>query len=286
MTGLVVVNYNDYKNTIDFINSVVDYKIIEHIVIVDNCSSDSSFSKLKKITGDKVSLIKNVSNKGYGSGINLGSKYLVDNYGVSNIIVSNTDIIINSEEDLIKMIGYLKDDVAIVGPVILENGGVNRGWRIPTTFDDVLLNIPIIHRWLRKKLLFYKDEEYSGTTTNVEVVSGCFFIISASLLESVDYFDENIFLYYEENVIASKFKNKGYKTLIINDVNVIHNHSVTIDNSLGRVKKYKALKKSQRYFHSNYSKKSILGMIFLYITYGIMMFFLYIALFFHKIIKR
>ena len=285
MTGLVVVNYNDYKNTISFVKSVIDFKIIEHIVIVDNCSTDGSFNELKNICSNRVSLIKNESNKGYGSGINLGSKFLIDNYNVSNIIVSNTDIIINCEDDLVCMINYLKNDVVLVGPVVLENGGVNRGWKIPTVLDDILLNIPFVHRRLRKKLLFYKDYLYDNSTTCVEVISGCFFIISAAALEKINFFDENIFLYYEENVIASKIKSLGYKTLIINDVSVIHNHSVTIDNSLNRIKKYKELKKSQKYFHKTYSHCTIFGIMGLNITDKIMLILLYIVVFFKGGIK-
>lgn len=280
MTGLVVVNYNDYKNTISFIDSIKEYKVVKHIVIVDNCSTDDSFSMLQGICDDKISLIKNVSNKGYGSGINLGSKYLMDNYNVDNIIVSNTDIIINSEDDLIKMINYLSDDVALVGPNVLENGGVNRGWKIPSPFVDSLLNIPYIHRFLRKKLLFYKNSEYCSESTQVEALSGCFFIMSADALKNVDYYDENIFLYYEENVIGVKLKKMGYKSLIINGASVIHNHSVTIDNSMNRVKKYKALKKSQKYFHKNYSHTSIFGIMFLCITDKIMLLLLYLVVFF------
>lgn len=280
MTGLVVVNYNDYKNTISFIDSIKEYKVVKHIVIVDNCSTDDSFSMLQGICDDKISLIKNVSNKGYGSGINLGSKYLMDNYNVDNIIVSNTDIIINSEDDLIKMINYLSDDVALVGPNVLENGGVNRGWKIPSVWIDSLLNIPYIHRFLRKKLLFYKNSEYCSESTQVEALSGCFFIMSANALKNVDYYDENIFLYYEENVIGIKLKKMGYKSLIVNGASVIHNHSVTIDNSMNRVKKYKALKKSQKYFHKNYSHASIFGIMFLCITDKIMLLLLYLVVFF------
>lgn len=285
MIGLVVVNYNDYKNTVSFINSINDYKLIKHIVIVDNCSTDNSYSMLRKICNNKISLIKNESNKGYGSGINLGSKFLVDK-GVKTIIVSNTDIIVNSESDLKKLCGYIRNNVVLVGPNVLENGGVNRGWKIPSVWDDCLLNIPLIHRILRKKLLFYKDDLYLKSTTSVEVVSGCFFIISADALEEVGCFDEKIFLYYEENVIAYKFKEKGYKALIVNDVNVIHNHSVTIDNSMNRIKKYKALKKSQKYFHKNYTKSGAFGMSLLYITDKIMLFLLYIVVGMHKIIGK
>ena len=280
MTGLVVVNYNDYKNTISFINSIKEYKVVEHIVIVDNCSTDDSFSVLQSICSDKISLIKNDSNKGYGSGINIGSKYLMDNFDVKNIIVSNTDIIINSENDLIKMISYLDNDVALVGPNVLENGGINRGWRIPSVWVDSLLNLPYVHRFLRKKFLFYKDSDYNCDFTEVEVLSGCFFIISADVLQRIEFFDENIFLYYEENVIGVKLKKNGYRSLIINGVNVIHNHSVTIDNSINRVKKYKILKKSQKYFHKNYSPTSIFGIMFLYITDKMMLLLLYLVVFF------
>jgi len=282
MTGLVVVNYNDYKNTINFIKSVINYNAINHIVIVDNCSTDGSYNKLKGLCSDKVALIKNDSNKGYGSGINLGSKYLISNYNVDNIIVSNTDIIINSSDDISKMLNFLKDDVALVGPNVLENGGVNRGWKIPSVWVDSLLNIPYFHRYFRKKFLFYKENYYENETSIVDTVSGCFFIIKSDALNKVDFFDENMFLYYEENVIGVKLRNAGYVALIVNDVNVIHNHSVTIDNSMNRVRKFKELKKSQRYFHKNYSRYSFFGMLFLNITYLIMLGLLYIVVLFSK----
>lgn len=279
MTGLVVVNYNDYKNTIKFINSVSNYKVIKHIVIVDNCSTDNSIDKIKKICNEKITLISNESNKGYGSGINLGSKYLIDNFKVKNIIVSNTDIIINNENDVKKLLSYMKENIGIVAPNILEKGNINRGWKIPSVFDDCLLNLPIIHRKLRKKILFYKESNYNDEVTEVEVVSGCFFIINARALDEVNYYDENIFLYYEENVMAYKLRQKDYRTLIINDVTVIHNHSVTIDNSLSRIRKYKALKKSQKYFHKNYSKASIFGNCMLNITDKFMLMLLHISAF-------
>ena len=282
MTGLVVVNYNDYKNTINFIKSVINYNAINHIVIVDNCSTDGSYNKLKGLCSDKVSLIKNDSNKGYGSGINLGSKYLISNYNVDNIIVSNTDIIINSNDDISKMLNFLKDDVALVGPNVLENGGVNRGWKIPSVWVDSLLNIPYFHRYFRKKFLFYKENYYEDETSIVDTVSGCFFIIKSDALNKVNFFDENMFLYYEENVIGVKLRNAGYVALIVNDVNVIHNHSVTIDNSMNRVRKFKELKKSQRYFHKNYSHYSFFCMLFLNITYLIMLGLLYIVVVFSK----
>lgn len=282
MIGLVIVNYNDYKNSIKFLESISTFDSIKHVVIVDNCSTDDSFDRLKKVCNNKVSLIKNVSNKGYGSGINLGSKFLIDNYGVEKIIVSNTDIIIDSDDDIVCLCDYLKDDVALVGPNVLEKGGINRGWKLPSTFDDVIFNLPIIYNKMMKKLIFYSDDCYKNNITQVEALSGCFFIVRADALIDVDFFDEGIFLYYEENVLGYKLKKKGYKSLIVNDVKVIHNHSVTIDNSLSKIRKYKALKKSQRFYHKNYSKCSFIGMFFLYVTYYFKLMTLYISGFFRK----
>ena len=113
-----------------------------------------------------------------------------------------------------------------------------------------------------------------------------FFYCSQWCLVDVGFFDENIFLYYEENVIAVKLRNTHYLSFVINGVNVIHNHSVTIDNSIGRIKKFKILKKSQKYFHKNYSNCSIFGIFFLNLTYLFMLGFLYIDVFFHNLFKK
>jgi len=280
MNGLVVVNYNDYCNTRKFIKKIINYKIIDYIVIVDNCSSDDSFSKLIKICNKKVFLIRNSSNKGYGSGINLGVRFLKNKFGIKRVIVSNTDIVIGSENDIYKLMNYFKKiDVALVGPTIKENGGLNRGWKIPTVFSDIILNIPYFHRFLRKLFLFYREKYYSDSYSIVDVVSGCFFIIDVGCLEEIDYFDENVFLYYEENIIATKLKEKKYKTVVVNDVFVVHNHSVKIDNNISKIKKFKELKKIKKYFYKNYYRETIFGIMSLDITNIIALLFIKIVIF-------
>ena len=64
-TGLVLVNYNDYETINKFIDNVKNFGIIDTIVIVDNASTDDSCQKIKKITNEKIILLKNESNLGY-----------------------------------------------------------------------------------------------------------------------------------------------------------------------------------------------------------------------------
>ena len=67
---------------------------------------------------------------------------------------------------------------------------------------------------------------------------------------------KNTFLYYEENILATKLKRKGYQVAICNQVTIIHDHSVSIDKSVSYIHKFKQLKKSQLYFEKEYNHAS------------------------------
>lgn len=278
-TAFLIINYNDAKTTLTLLNNIKNYKIIDKILIVDNNSTDNSFKILKEYENDKIEIVKTKVNKGYGAGINFGAKYLTSKLGRCYIIVSNSDIIIEEEKDIKDLINTFDQDTAIVAPIIKEHGNLNRGWKTPTPLKDTLLNLPLIHRWLRPKLLGYKKYQ---NITFVEVVSGCFFIIDSDCLEKANYYDENVFLYYEENIMARKLQKLNKKTLLNNKVSVIHNHSVTIDKNIKRIKKYKTLKQSQMYFHKVYNKANILERFLLFLTNKLTLLLIYISSIFRK----
>ena len=98
--GIVIVNYNDYKTTKRLIDNIRDYKVFDKIVIVDNKSSDNSLKELKKLENKRIVVIDSGKNKGYSYALNVGCKYLIDKYKECKIIVSNSDIIIQSENDI------------------------------------------------------------------------------------------------------------------------------------------------------------------------------------------
>ena len=262
----VILNYNDYETTIKLVNNIKNYNIVDEIVIVDNNSTDSSFEHLKLLMNEKIIVLKNSCNKGYSSGNNLGCKYLIEKYEKCNIFISNPDIIIKDEQILIDLLDTFKLDVGIVSPLILENNKYNRGWKLPTPFVDALMNIPIIHNKVREKNLLYSEERYNKDIVDVEVVSGCFFLIRSDVLKKVNFFDENVFLYYEENILGKKLKDLNIRSVVNTKVEVIHNHSISIDKNVKKLNKIKILKKSQMYFEKHYNKANIFERILLYIT--------------------
>jgi len=274
--GFVIVNYNDYETTKRLLDNIKDYDCLKKIVVVDNCSTDNSLEELNKIESKKIDIISNVSNKGYASGLNCGAKYLMNKLNNPIIVFSNSDIIINKEQDIVSLANDINRKIKVVGPVIEEKGNYNRGWKKTTPFVEILLNLPLISRYFKKTYLYYSDNYYRDNITYVDVVSGCLFLVDGKTLKEIGYFDENTFLYYEELILSSKIKSINKRIIVDNNVHVIHDHSQTIDKNVKRIRKYKILKQSQHYYVKKYLKANDLELTFLWLTNKLSLVILYI----------
>lgn len=286
-TGMVIVHYNDSESVIKLINNIKDYNIIDKIVIVDNNSNQTNKAVIKSLISPKIEVIENMENKGFSYAINVGSKKLIEELGECNLIISNADIIINSEADIKGLINCLnREEIGVVAPTVIENEHLNRGWKNPTPKLDILMNLVYIHRKVREKNIFYKADHYKNNLVSyVEVVSGCFFLIESKTLKEIGFLDENVFLYYEENILAKKIEMIGKKIVVCNDIRIIHNHSVSIDKNLKKIKKLKLQKKSQVYFQRNYNNANFFQIFLLKLTAFISRIILSIFYFFKDLKK-
>lgn len=260
---MVIVNYNDYETTKRLLDNVKDYKVLKEIVVVDNKSTDNSLEELRKLKNKKITIIDSGNNKGYSYALNVGCKYLINKYKSLNIVISNSDIIIDSELDIKDLNSYISTKNVIVGPTIIQGNDLNRGFKIPTPWQDIKQNIVFFGKKVLAKELSYPDNYYHKDISKVDTVSGCFFMISSKHLEDMGYFDENVFLYYEENIMGIKTKRLKKNIIVCNNVDVIHDHSVSIDKSLKRIRKYDILKTSQEYFEKTYNGANKIELFFL-----------------------
>ena len=282
----IIINYNDYKTTKRLLDNIKDYKVIDKIYVVDNHSTDDSYENLKKLKIKRYEVIETPSNRGFAYALNIGAKKTIDDFGNVDIIFSNSDIIINSNEDLEDLKKTLdKRIVGLVGPVVVQNGKLNRGWHLPSPKNEILSNLPGIGKRFNKKI-YYDDSYYKGDSSEVEVISFCFFLIKSEVLKEINYFDDNTFLYYEENITASKLKRTQYKTLINNNVTIIHDHSVSVDKNISYINKYKILKQSQMYFETNYNNANSIEKILLKVTIRLTLLTLYVRIFLRGGLKK
>jgi len=260
--GIVIVNYNDYKNTLNLVDELYTFNNIDEIVVVDSKSTDNSVEELKKVSG--ITLLE-TTNDGYSHALNVGSKYLVDKYKDINIIESNSDISIKDEDIIDELNKMIDDTTKVVMPSINENNKIKYGWRNRNKYIDLLVNIPFINRLYRDKLIYYKKDYYRGIV-NVDCIYGCFFMINGSALESIGYFDENVFLYYEEDILCKKLKAKNYISKCNCNIEVKHMHNATIGSNVSNLNKYKIHSESKLYYEYKYNHARI-SMLFFWLFY-------------------
>jgi hypothetical protein len=72
-------------------------------------------------------------------------------------------------------------------------------------------------------------------------------------LKKFGFFDEEVFLFYEEDILATKLKKLGYGEMSLNDVEFKHFESQTIDKVLNYMNKIKRLQKSKMYYQKKYN---------------------------------
>lgn len=266
--GLVVVNYNDSDNTVKLIKSVLKYKSIKCIVVVDNNSYTSEINKLKKIDDKKVTVILNDGNYGYAYALNIGAKYINETVENAIICLSNTDISIGNENVLLSMAKLMNDEVKCVMPKVKENGVFKYGWQLTSPLQDLIANIPLINRAFRRDIINYPDDYFKDNNC-VDVIYGCFFMVEGQTLKDIDYFDDKTFLYYEEYILAQKLKAKGKMSVVDTSVHVEHKHNAVIGSNVNLRDKYKIYKKSQLYYEKAYNKANVIEMILFKLFYFI-----------------
>ena len=274
-TGIVILNYNDYENTIKMIEQIKDYRCLNKIVIVDNCSTDESVSKITPFLNKKIVLLEAKKNKGYAAGNNLGLKYLAKETTCELAVISNPDVIV-LESVLNDMIKDMKknDEISFLGPKILENGNITKGWKLPNFACELLATMNYFNRFsfgLQK----YSDSYYKDGLNKVDVLHGCFFMARLKDMKKIKYFDEGTFLYYEENILAKKAQEKGLKSYVDTKLSVQHLQSKSVDKSIKKIRKYKTLKKSMFYYEKNFNHSNIFKLFILKLFYYISVFLLY-----------
>lgn len=254
MIGCVVLNYNDADTALDLLKRIEPMEIIDQIVLVDNKSTDNSLERLKEQESNKVHVVCAKKNGGYGSGNNVGIEYLRKNYSCDYIIIANPDVIFD-ESVIKKMINEFDEDTVIVAPLTLDSKKERQlpiAWKVPTVKDYFLFSSIVLNKIF--KPFQYPIQFFNTDICYVDCVQGCLFMLNNSLIEDKLY-DENIFLFFEESCIGKQFKDKGYKTKLLMNVDYIHNHSVSINkafNSEARKRKI-TLDSFYTYFEDYYS---------------------------------
>lgn len=188
----VTVNWNLAPDTIHCVRSLVAAGVSpNHIIVVDNASTDGSVDDMRAALGSEVHILTISSNRGYAAGINLGARQAWT-LGAEWIFALNNDTEVAPDFfRAVEQVALLVGPDSILAPLILYMQDRERIWRC----GDRLIWGTLLTRSL------YRDRRVTGSIppiVPVDFVTGCGMLIPRKLFDAVGPFDESLFMYGEE----------------------------------------------------------------------------------------
>lgn len=255
-TSSVILNYNDSIRSVKLAKKLVIYGL-DLVVIVDNNSNFNERTILKEIDGNEAKRIKVIfsdNNQGFASGNNKGFKYLESLGKYDYVLEVNPDVDFEKKTLLSCLEFLVKNDYAIsVSPICVQNNKFYCNfWAFPTYHD-------IIKKILSAVFCFNVDKGYycnqmPNNFFKADAIRGSFQFFDFIKLSKIGYYDENTFLYYEENILYKKAQKYGYYAYIDPYDVYYHNHIYQEKTIKSTIKSREQDFKSAYYYLSEYTK--------------------------------
>lgn len=252
--GFIVLNYKSAELTRKLCEKILLFKNVDLIIVIDNMSPDNSFEELKGIESKKIKVYQSGVNGGYSFGNNYGAKICKEN-GCDCLFIANPDISID-EKNFDCIYNALRDtEYDMLSGIEYDiNNNISKPiiWKL-STFRDDLLYCSSVFRIIKKMVDKEKKIKNNEEIIPCDLLRGSFFCIKTSTFFDVKGFDENVFLFCEERILAYKLKKNNYKIGIVSNAKYNHNHSATINKEYkATFNKIKLLYKSRIYYNITY----------------------------------
>ena len=257
----IILVYRNSDDLEECLESIKAKAADSRVVIVNAFYDEESSARIRGIAEAGGCDFLEEPNKGYSYGNNAGVAYAAEKYDFDYIIISNPDIIIESFDP---PADRLKD--CIIAPYIVTKTGKRQN--------------PILAKDCRfaEKLLYYgfkhsnKFVLYAGFAVNkfirelfvklnrsrdgakIYAAHGSFVIIGKDAMEAIGFplYDDNMFLFEEEFLLAHKAKQAGVKTVFMPRLSIFHKEDGSM--KLGDIKINTEESKSFIYYYENYRR--------------------------------
>ncbi len=226
----VVVSHGTRDHTLRCIESVLATAgELEHgaaVVVVDNASPDGTPDAVRERFGDRVTLIEEARNTGFGAACNRGAAAFPGARHVA-VLNSDTELLPGALAALVATLDAA-DDVGIAAPVLVDIDGEHqpsvRGHPAPLA----LLHQHTALRFLRVGSASYARykrpprEARADRAEDVPVVMGAAFLARGEDFRALGGFDPRYFLYFEEADLCRRMAERGRKVRLAPAATVRH----------------------------------------------------------------
>lgn len=257
---IILLNYNSSKDCRKCVGFLKRQQGIElEIIIVDNCSQDDDREQIKLLCREYgCTFIPADENRGYNAGNNIGLRYAAtQNYKYA--LIANPDMEFPQTDYIAKMVNAMekRPNVVVCGSDIVGPEGIHQNpmerdgnWRSSVYWLFGML------KWKKsinnsKPVFSFCNSQYCYK------VSGCCLLVRIDYMRSINYFDENVFLYTEEAILAKQIERDNKQMYYLAETQAIHRH---IKSEKGDpIKHIRQWKQSRIYFIKHYSSDTHIG---------------------------
>ncbi|HBD27339.1 glycosyltransferase family 2 protein [Flavobacterium sp.] len=231
--SIIIINYNTSKYSINCIESIVNTisdSINYEIILVDNCSEITDLQNLEEQIKkyNRLKLIKNPTNSGFGGGNTIGAKVAE---GQFLAFVNNDTLLINDCFSILIDAMESNPSYGVCSPQSFkENGDF-----LPTIdhftspskelFGRAFLEFINPKRYPKRKQIYFKPQRG-------QFVSGSFMIFRKEDFDKIGGFDTKIFLYQEETDICKRLLKINKYAYLIPEAKFIHFHGASTKKSI------------------------------------------------------
>lgn len=200
--SIIIVSYN----TSDLIGTCLDSvtaadDVTKEVFVVDNASADGSAALIRKMF-PSVSLIVNTENRGFAAANNQVLPHCRGRYIF--FLNPDTDVVSGAFREAISYMDAMPN-VGLAGTKIINPDG---------SYQD-----SISYRYPGEK---YTTGELSGLKGQIACVLGAVMIARAELIKDMHGFDEDFFLYGEDQDLCLRIRKSGYEIGHIDSAVFVH----------------------------------------------------------------
>jgi len=236
--SIIIVSYNTAELLVECLNSIVSQSNREiEVIVVDNASSDASASLVAQ-DFPWVKLIANEHNLGFARANNQALKISQGRY----IYFLNPDTVVQPGV-FEAMIDFMSahSDIGLAGTRILNPDGT--------------LQSSVEKRYPGQKRA---KQDLEGLKGEIAWVLGASMIARRAVVEDLEGFDEDFFLYGEEQDLCLRIRKTGWKIGHIPDAVVVHWGGRSEGNSPALHVWKKKFAAESLFYKKHYSKRSIM----------------------------
>lgn len=194
------------------------------IIVVDNNSTDGSADFLQGKYDKAIFLIRNKSNKGFGTACNQALAIAKGQY----ILFLNPDTIVD-KRTLENVIAYAEktNNLGLLGVRMVNEEGQflaesKRGTPTPKTSFFRLTGLNRLFSSSQSANEYYAPHLQDHENGKVDVISGAFMLGSAKSLRELGGFDQQFFMYGEDVDLSYRYLQAGYHNHYLGTETIIH----------------------------------------------------------------